>query len=661
MLTARPSSPSPSTTSTLSSSSTSTATAYQYSYHSKKPAHQIESSSGGQAYPSALSDQQQQQQQHLQHQHQSAFTMSESGTVPATTILILEPLNGTFATKRLELWDEPIKIGRKVNVKVGSEPNNGIFDSKVLSRTHAEIWQEGGKVWIKDVKSSNGTFVNEVRLSEEGQLSGPHELKTGDLLEFGIDIMHDDNKTMAAAVTVWDPSQGSLPPSPAPPKVDGRPSGAKRPSGFKLETVIGILDSEIKKATDTSADIKQLKSTLDNLDSIVNRGTMLDANGLPINRSNLPNGPPPESVVAAAAGPPPPPSDIVSPSPPAQAPAVVIPLISEGELAALKASLARSEAEVAEIRVQLEAAQRKLQEHQASMVPVVRENEELQRRWKEAVAELVLAKQEGEGVVSSVKGEVEEWKRRAERAEAEAEALKKKEINAIKTSAAATAAQKEHLESLESEIGKLKIENQALREAAESTRAECEVARAETDRLRGEEVSNRKSLVDAVKVSTDLRRSLEGLEAERDALAEQVKASKAALAGAQGTVKVLEGKLAEAEREKDRALAAAQAANSALTAAQQQVKGQGEGESGLRKRKSKAALAAVPAAGFEEGDGKVGVDGGVAGRGAGNVAAGGGGGQHMQNAVQALMYLGCMGIAAVGTYLVLGASGHAHP
>ena len=41
---------------------------------------------------------------------------------------------------------------------------------------------------IRDVGSSNGTFVNSKRLSEEGQSSEWSELKSGDILEFGIDI-----------------------------------------------------------------------------------------------------------------------------------------------------------------------------------------------------------------------------------------------------------------------------------------------------------------------------------------------------------------------------------------------------------------------------------------------------------------------------------------
>ena len=85
--------------------------------------------------------------------------------------------------------------------------DNLIFDSKVLSRTHAEIWLDDGKVgdmllilsshtvlkvFIKDTKSSNGTFVNDNRLSASGEDSGPYELHTGDKLCLGVDVTENN-------------------------------------------------------------------------------------------------------------------------------------------------------------------------------------------------------------------------------------------------------------------------------------------------------------------------------------------------------------------------------------------------------------------------------------------------------------------------------------
>jgi pSer/pThr/pTyr-binding forkhead associated (FHA) protein len=49
---------------------------------------------------------------------------------------------------------------------------------------------------IRDVKSSNGTFINGERLSAEGVESEAFELHSDDLVEFGIDIIADDNKSI---------------------------------------------------------------------------------------------------------------------------------------------------------------------------------------------------------------------------------------------------------------------------------------------------------------------------------------------------------------------------------------------------------------------------------------------------------------------------------
>ncbi|KAG6329928.1 hypothetical protein ID866_9162 [Astraeus odoratus] len=115
---------------------------------------------------------------------------------PQLPALYLYPLNDTFVPKHIALvGGQRVKIGRQTNAKTVPAERNGYFDSKVLSRQHAEIWEEGGKIFIKDVKSSNGTFINGDRLSLEGVESEPFELKNDDIVEFGIDIIGEDNKT----------------------------------------------------------------------------------------------------------------------------------------------------------------------------------------------------------------------------------------------------------------------------------------------------------------------------------------------------------------------------------------------------------------------------------------------------------------------------------
>lgn len=116
-----------------------------------------------------------------------------------TAILSLVPLNGTFDRKQINVpyFPEVLRIGRQTNGKTVPSAANGYFDSKVLSRQHAEIWADrAGKIWIRDVKSSNGTFINGQRLSPESRDSEPHELREHDTLELGIDIISEDQKTI---------------------------------------------------------------------------------------------------------------------------------------------------------------------------------------------------------------------------------------------------------------------------------------------------------------------------------------------------------------------------------------------------------------------------------------------------------------------------------
>ncbi|KAI1738148.1 hypothetical protein F4680DRAFT_426248 [Xylaria scruposa] len=135
----------------------------------------------------------------MANQQPMARPMAESLPTGNSPVLYLLSLNGTFERKTISVPFSPdtLRIGRQTNAKTVPTPINGFFDSKVLSRQHAEIWADRqGKIWIRDVKSSNGTFVNGTRLSQENRESEPHELQTGDHLELGIDIVSEDQKTV---------------------------------------------------------------------------------------------------------------------------------------------------------------------------------------------------------------------------------------------------------------------------------------------------------------------------------------------------------------------------------------------------------------------------------------------------------------------------------
>ncbi|ORZ14060.1 hypothetical protein BCR42DRAFT_61057 [Absidia repens] len=128
----------------------------------------------------------------------SSSSPSSSASASIYTV-VFQPLNSQFPVKTIEVSaNTRCRIGRQSNAKTIPKPLNGYFDSKVLSRNHALMWSgiEGGGVWIRDTKSSNGTFLNGQRLSAELEESEPFELKTGDKIEFGIDITGEDGSVL---------------------------------------------------------------------------------------------------------------------------------------------------------------------------------------------------------------------------------------------------------------------------------------------------------------------------------------------------------------------------------------------------------------------------------------------------------------------------------
>ncbi len=121
----------------------------------------------------------------------SAANGGSTGGVPKA-ILQCRANSHPFQDRTLIL-EQPVKIGRSVGrarVTVG----NAIFDCKVLSRNHALLWYENGKFYLQDTKSSNGTFVNNQRLSKGSEESSPREVCSSDVLQFGVDVMENSRK-----------------------------------------------------------------------------------------------------------------------------------------------------------------------------------------------------------------------------------------------------------------------------------------------------------------------------------------------------------------------------------------------------------------------------------------------------------------------------------
>lgn len=102
-----------------------------------------------------------------------------------------------FATMSRTLPDESaiIRVGRyserdnipEIPATVPSAAPVG-FKSKVVSRKHCELWCKDSQWYIKDVKSSSGTFLNRIRLSQPNEESKPFKIKDGDIIQLGIDF-----------------------------------------------------------------------------------------------------------------------------------------------------------------------------------------------------------------------------------------------------------------------------------------------------------------------------------------------------------------------------------------------------------------------------------------------------------------------------------------
>ncbi|KAG6850355.1 hypothetical protein H0H93_014309 [Arthromyces matolae] len=293
--------------------------------------------------------------------------------------LYLYPLNDSFIPKHISLaHGQRVKIGRQTNAKTAPGERNGYFDSKVLSRQHAEVWEEGGKILIKDVKSSNGTFINGDRLSPEGVESDPSELKNDDIVEFGIDIVGDDNKTIihhkvaarvvcvfteqdvqvAARIEQINQHQQSVqqfqtspapgPSQPGPPNVQpngpasaypfapgqqrrpqlsqqgltgmGGMGGSLRPpgkSGLTFDHILSRLQGELQKSRETGSELHTLSGAMNDIHGTL--GGNLPST-LPSYPSNLPPVRPPQPQPQDVAGR----SSSVSPEQPAVVPSAAL-------------------------------------------------------------------------------------------------------------------------------------------------------------------------------------------------------------------------------------------------------------------------------------------------------------------------------------------------
>ncbi|XP_068139972.1 sarcolemmal membrane-associated protein [Drosophila tropicalis] len=114
----------------------------------------------------------------------------------AKIVLQCEAKSHKFDTRTILLQpNQECKVGRLIAKSKASE-GNAIFDCKVLSRNHAMLWYTpDGHFWVKDTKSSNGTFINDTKLGNE-----PAELHYGDTVKFGVEVIENSRQEVHGCI-----------------------------------------------------------------------------------------------------------------------------------------------------------------------------------------------------------------------------------------------------------------------------------------------------------------------------------------------------------------------------------------------------------------------------------------------------------------------------
>ena len=115
----------------------------------------------------------------------------------------------------LESGGERREIKVAGSITVGRERTAGVYlDDKTLSREHTKFYVENGKLFVRDLDSRNGTYLN------GQQVRNTQPLKAGDRIKVGIatfTVLPEAGEAMPAvtAPVAQPPRPAATPPAPA--------------------------------------------------------------------------------------------------------------------------------------------------------------------------------------------------------------------------------------------------------------------------------------------------------------------------------------------------------------------------------------------------------------------------------------------------------------
>jgi pSer/pThr/pTyr-binding forkhead associated (FHA) protein len=149
--------------------------------------------------------------------------------------------NGT--RQEIPLKSGSITIGRKPDADVRIPVNE-------VSRAHCQLALNGTKATLRDLGSSNGTFVNDRRVTEA-------LLNAGDQITVGpvTFILQVDGKPADIVRPSSSPGRKAIPASPTERTVSKQPEAGKKPAGSKPQAGKGAAqDSDIDEFSDMDLD-----------------------------------------------------------------------------------------------------------------------------------------------------------------------------------------------------------------------------------------------------------------------------------------------------------------------------------------------------------------------------------------------------------------------
>jgi pSer/pThr/pTyr-binding forkhead associated (FHA) protein len=90
---------------------------------------------------------------------------------------------------KLRVVDPPQRRGRMFElgqeVTLGRSPGCAVYleDDTFTSSVHARVYRRNGELWLEDLRSTNGTFLNDTKVSE------PTRIQRGDRIKVGSTIL----------------------------------------------------------------------------------------------------------------------------------------------------------------------------------------------------------------------------------------------------------------------------------------------------------------------------------------------------------------------------------------------------------------------------------------------------------------------------------------